>query len=135
MLLGETKERLVEVTKERDQALEQGMVLHEKCLSMNRVIQLAVQEQVHMENEAQALIAEVENENKMLRELLKISEDYSKPATVAEIEKTVRDAEKKSQELAYKAEMQLREAREKELETLKSGLRETMESTLQTKYE
>ena len=42
------------------------------------------------------LIEEVENENKMLRELLKISEDYSKPATVSEIEKTIADTEKKT---------------------------------------
>ena len=88
-----------------------------------------------METEAQALIAEVEKENKMLRELLKISEDYSKPATVDEIQKTIADTEKKTQELAYNAEMKLKEAREKELETLRDELRATMESTLQTKVE
>ena len=71
----------------------------------------------------------------MLRELLKISEDYSKPATASEIEKTIADTEKKTQELAYKTEMKLKEAREKELETLRDELRATMESTLKTKVE
>ena len=36
------------------------MILHDKYLSMTRVIQLAVQEQVHMEHEAQAVIDEIE---------------------------------------------------------------------------
>ena len=53
------------------------MVLHDKCLSMNKVIMLAVEEQTHMETEAQAIIEEVENENKSLRQLLKINEEYS----------------------------------------------------------
>ena len=64
-----------------------------------------------------------------------ISEDHSKPATVTEIEKTIADAEKRNQELAYKAEMKLKEAREKELEDLKDELRETMESTLKREVE
>ena len=88
-----------------------------------------------MENEAQALIEEVENENKMLRQLLKISEDYSKPATLSEIERTIAETEKRNQELAYKTEMKLKEAREKELENLKNELRDNMESTLKSKYE
>ena len=71
----------------------------------------------------------------MLRQLLQISEEYTKPSTVSEIERTIVDMEKKNQELAYKTEMKLKEAREKELETLKNELRDTMESTLQTKYD
>ena len=96
LLFHETKQRLEEVTKERDQALEQGMALRERCLSMNKVILLAVQEQTHMETEAQALIDEVERENVMLRKMLQISEDYTKPATVSEIEAAISEVEKRN---------------------------------------
>lgn len=84
------------MTKERDQALEQGMALRERCLSMNKVILLAVQEQAHVENEAQALLEEVERENGMLRKMLQISEDYTKPATASEIETAISEMEKRN---------------------------------------
>ena len=72
------------------------MALRERCLSMNKVILLAVQEQTHMETEAQALIDEVERENGMLRKMLQISEDYTKPATVSEIEAAISEVEKRN---------------------------------------
>ena len=83
-----------------------------------------------METEAQALIDEVARENEMLRKMMQISEEFTKPATFAEINATIKELENREQEAQYKAEMKAREAREKELELLKKELKETMESTL-----
>jgi hypothetical protein len=44
---------------------------------MNRIVRLAVEEQAHMEEESENLTREMEEENKMLRSILKISQEFS----------------------------------------------------------
>ena len=61
------------------------MQLREKVHAMNRVITLAVNEQTHQEQESQKLIDELEEENKMLRNLLRISDQYSAPIPQKEL--------------------------------------------------
>ena len=45
----------------------------------------------------------------MLRNLLKISEDYSKPTTQSELMSTIQEIEKKQSEMAYQADLKLKE--------------------------
>ena len=84
-MLSETENILHEVKKDRDLAIEQGMQLREKVHAMNRVITLAVNEQTYQEQESQKLIDELEEENKMLRNLLRISDQYSAPIPQKEL--------------------------------------------------
>ena len=77
----DTLKRLKEVTKERDNALEHSMQLGQKVLTMNRIVRLAVEEQAHLEEESELITKQLQEENQMLRSLLKISEDYSAPVT------------------------------------------------------
>jgi len=46
-----------------------------------------------MEQEAENLTRQLEEENKMLRSLLKISEDYSEPTTQAALSSTIQEIE------------------------------------------
>ena len=57
------------------------MQLGQKVLTMNRIVRLAVEEQAHLEEESELITKQLQEENQMLRSLLKISEDYSAPVT------------------------------------------------------
>ena len=76
-LFDDTHKRLTVVTAERNKAIEHGMQLSQKVLAMNRIVCLAVNEQAHMEEESENLTRQLEEENKMLRSVLKISQDFS----------------------------------------------------------
>ena len=72
------------------------MQLREKVHAMNRVITLAVNEQTHQEQESQKLIDELEEENKMLRNLLRISDQYSAPIPQKELNEKFEVIEKRN---------------------------------------
>ena len=62
---------------------------------MNRIVRLAVDEQAHIEQEHEKILQTMEEENQMLRSLLKISEDYSTPTTQSLLSSAIKDIEKK----------------------------------------
>lgn len=57
------------------------MRLSDKVLTMNNIVRLAVDEQVALEEETQILTRQLEEENKMLRSLLKIADEHAEPTT------------------------------------------------------
>ena len=61
------------MTQERDKAIESGMELSDKVMTMNRIVRLAVDEQAHIEQQSELVLSQLEEENTMLRTLLKIS--------------------------------------------------------------
>lgn len=75
----------------------------------------------------------------MLRSLMKISEDHSSPTTQAALQSTVQEIEKKQAEMAYKADMRLREQAkaecEQEFEALKKELPDKIEKEMQVKFD
>ena len=60
---------------------------------MNRIVWLAVDEQAHLEQEAELVVSQLQEENTMLRGLLKISQEYSAPTTQANLTKTIQEIE------------------------------------------
>jgi len=75
----------------------------------------------------------------MLRKLLKISQEFSAPTTQANLSSTISEIEKKQADMAYRANLQLRQQiREEcslEYEALKKELPEQIENDLRGRYE
>ena len=115
------------------------MVLSQKVLSMNKIIRLAVDEQAHLEEQADIITRQLEEENKMLRSLLKISKDFSAPTTQNELLAKCQEYEKHNSELSFKAEQRLREQLknevDREYETMKQELPKTIEKELAVKFD
>ena len=71
---------MIQVQKEKDEALAKAAKLAEKVEMMNDIIQLTLQEQQIQQAEDTQLIDQLEEENKKLRELLGLhtkEEDHS----------------------------------------------------------
>ena len=75
---------------------------------MNRIVRLAVDEQAHLEQESELVMSQLQEENTMLRTLLKISQEYSEPTTQANLTKAIQEIEQKQAEMAYQADLKIR---------------------------
>ncbi len=71
--------------------------------------------------------------------MLKISEDYSAPTTQNQLMSTIQEIEKKQSEIAYQADMKLREQvkdeLERDFEALRLELPAKIEKDLKVKFE
>ena len=83
------------MSKERDEALQNCHHLGEKVKNMSRIMRLAVDEQAHLEEQAELMMGQLEEENRMLRNLLKISEEHAAPVTQNALTTTISEIEKK----------------------------------------
>ena len=100
---------------------------------MSEIIRLAFEEQQQSQNEADALIEELEFENKKLRDLLKIG--YLGDPTVEEVRKELKEQENVLEEMEYKKMEMERLQKEHELEQLRHQIAEDMEAILKEEYE
>lgn len=81
----------------------------------------------------------MQQENEMLRSLLKISNDHASPTTQLKLTETIKEIEKKQAEMAYEADMKLKEQLKQECQSefdqIKKELPIQIEKELSVKYD